>query len=198
MEIEFKYRVPQERFADVAADPALRDAVAIDMDAAYFDTPDRLLRAASTTLRLRRETPQGSGGVTVCCVKMPVPEEGDDEAAGLRRRQEYECAAESVEEALPALLALGMPEEPIRAALAQGVEVSARVAYTRLEALVCKDGASYTVCLDRGILGRTPFSELEVEHKSGDFALTAAAAQALADRYGLEAEPRSKYARALL
>ena len=197
MEIEFKYRVPAERFDEVAADPALRDAVVIDMEAEYFDTPDRMLREANVTLRLRRETPHGQPGCLICCVKLPAPG-GDDASAGLRRRLEYECEADSVEAALPLLLARGLPEEPLRTAVSRGLIVTARVAYTRREALIKADGASWTVCLDRGILGVTPFSELEIEHKSGAFGLTAAAALQLAERWELEAEPRSKYARALL
>ena len=197
MEIEFKYRVPPALFDAVAADPSLEGAAVIDMNADYFDTADRRLRAASVTLRLRRETPRGTNGTTICCVKMPAPC-GDGGDAALRRRLEYECEAENVEEALPSLIAQGMPEDALRDALAQGLVVTARVAYTRREALVCADGASYTVCLDRGILGKEPFSEIEVEHKSGDFSVTAAAARALAGKYGLAAEPRSKYMRALL
>ena len=197
MEIEFKYRVPAALFDTLADDEALRDAVAIDMDARYFDTPTRMLRGSSVTLRLRRETPQGEPGAMICCVKMNAPG-GDGQDAALRRRLEYECEAQSVEEALPALLAQGMPPDPVRTALTEGLTVSARVSYTRLEALIRADGASYTVCLDRGILGREAFSELEIEHKSGEFAVTAAAARMLAARYGLEPEPRSKYARALL
>ena len=197
MEIEFKYRVPPALFDALAADPALAGAVAIAMDANYYDTADRRLRAASTTLRLRRETPLGTDGAMICCVKMPAPG-GDGSDAALRRRLEFECEAESVEAALPALTAMGMPEDALRDALAQGLVVTARVAFIRLEALVCADGASYTVCLDRGILGKTPFTELEVEHKTGDFDVTAAAARDLAAKYGLEPEPRSKYMRALL
>ena len=197
MEIEFKYRVPPALFDTVAADEALRNAAVISMNARYFDTPDRKLRAASVTLRLRRETPEGTDGVTVCCVKLPAPDGGGGDAA-LRRHPDYECGAESVEEALPALIALGLPPETLRDAMAEGLVVTARVTYTRREALIRADSASYTVCLDRGILGKEPFSEIEVEHKSGDFAVTAAAARARADRYGLAAEPRSKYMRALL
>ncbi len=197
MEIEFKYRVPPELFYTAAADEALRNAAVITMNARYFDTSDRKLRAASVTLRLRRETPQGKDGATICCVKMPVPG-GDGPDAALRRRAEYECEAESVEEALPALIALGLPPDTLRDAMAEGLVVTAQVAYTRMESLIRTDSASYTVCLDRGILGREPFSEIEVEHKSGDFEVTAAAARALAEKYGLAAEPRSKYMRALL
>ena len=197
MEIEYKYRVPPALFDKFAADPSLRDAAVIGMEAAYFDTPDRMLRDAGVTLRLRRETPQGQPGAAICCVKLPAPE-GDNASAGLRRRLEYECEAESVEAGLSVLLARGIPPEPLRAALSRGLIVTARVSYIRREALVKADGASYTVCLDRGTLGTKPFSELEVEHKSGIFGLTAAAALALAERWGLEPEPLSKYARALL
>ena len=101
MEMEYKYRVP-----DIDTFRALTDAIfslgtpeRIGMDAEYFDTPDRRLRAASVTLRLRRETRamydarvkcdtrvlsdarstdgacDADGGCTetVCCVKLPAP-----------------------------------------------------------------------------------------------------------------------------
>ncbi len=197
MEIEYKYRVPPALFDEIAADPALRDAADIRMEAEYFDTADRMLREARVTLRLRRETPEGQHGSRICCVKLPSGRD-EDETLALRCRQEYECEADSVEAALPVLLAQGMPPEPVRTAFSRGLTVSARVSYVRREALIKAEGASYTVCLDRGVLGKEPFSELEIEHKSGGFAVTAAAAAALSGRWGLEPETRSKYARALL
>ncbi len=197
MEIEYKYRVPPALFDEIAADPALRDAAVIGMEAEYFDTADRMLREARVTLRLRRETPEGLPGSRICCVKLP-PDSREDPASALRCRPEFECEADSAEAALPVLVARGMPPEPVCTAVSRGLIVTARVSYVRREALITADGASYTVCLDRGVLGKEPFSELEIEHKSGGFAVTAAAAAALSGRWGLEPEPRSKYARALL
>lgn len=197
MEIEFKYRVPFELFDAVGEDPVLRRARRIRMDAQYFDTPSGALRAASVTLRLRREAPEGEEGALICCVKMPAPNDTREDAA-LRRRLEYECEAPSVEAALPQLEAQGLDCTALRAALAEGLVVAAHIRYTRRETLVEKDGSAHTVCLDRGMLGKTPFAEVEVEYKSGDFAATEAAAHALAARYGLYPEQRGKYARALL
>ncbi len=198
MEIEYKFRVPDiDTFGAISCDKALTCAVRIAMDAKYYDTPDRILRAGAVTLRLRREDTAGGQAATVCCVKMPAPEGGAAEA-GLRRRLEFECEADSVEEGLRTLLRRGVPADLLRAALRRGLELTATVRYTRLEAVVSAEGAVYAVCLDRGILGATPFMEVEVEHRSGDFAVTAAAAHALAARYALEPEERSKYARALL
>ncbi len=195
MEIEFKYRVLPEQFDAVRADPLLRGAVCIRMDARYFDTPTGAVRAASVTLRLRRESPEGEEGALICCVKTPAP--GDRSELGLRRRMEYECEAGSVEDALPGLRAQGLDCTALYAAVREGLIVSAHIRYTRLQALVCSGDSSFTVCLDRGMLGNQPFAEVEVEHKSGDMAVTQEAAHAMAARYGLVPETRGKYARAL-
>ncbi len=222
MEMEYKYRVP-----DIDTFRALTDAIfslgtpeRIGMDAEYFDTPDRRLRAASVTLRLRRETrvprdaramdgacaADGGCTETVCCVKLPAPEEDAGIQAGLRRRLEFECAADTVEEGVRRLLGQGLPREPLENALGEppelalreGLCVSAVVRYTRLTCTVRGAGGSYTVCLDRGVLGKEDFMELEIEHGDGDFAVTAEAARAFARKYALEPELRSKYARALV
>ena len=238
--MEYKYRVP-----DIDTFRALTDAIfslgtpeRIGMDAEYFDTPDRRLRAASVTLRLRRETRvindaramydarvlsdaravdgacvadgaraiHGACTETVCCVKLPAPEEDAGIQAGLRRRLEFECAADTVEEGVRRLLGEGLPREPLENALGEppelalreGLCVSAVVRYTRLTCTVRGAGGSYTVCLDRGVLGKEDFMELEIEHGDGDFAVTAEAARAFARKYALEPELRSKYARALV
>lgn len=224
--MEYKYRVP-----DIDTFRALTDAIfslgtpeRIGMDAEYFDTPDRRLRAASVTLRLRRETRDdaraedgaravdgaraihGACTETVCCVKLPAPEEDAGIQAGLRRRLEFECAADTVEEGVRRLLGQGLPREPLENALGEppelalreGLCVSAVVRYTRLTCTVRGAGGSYTVCLDRGVLGKEDFMELEIEHGDGDFAVTAEAARAFARKYALEPELRSKYARALV
>ena len=216
MEMEYKYRVP-----DIDTFRALTDAIfslgtpeRIGMDAEYFDTPDRRLRAASVTLRLRRETRvkydaravdgdcdadgaraiHGACTETVCCVKLPAPEEDAGIQAGLRRRLEFECAADTVEEGVRRLLGQGLPREPLEnafgeppeLALREGLCVSAVVRYTRLTCTVRGAGGSYTVCLDRGVLGTEDFMELEIEHGDGDFAVTAEAARAFARKYALE------------
>lgn len=212
--MEYKYRVP-----DIDTFRALTDAIfslgtpeRIGMDAEYFDTPDRRLRAASVTLRLRRETRDDARAIhgacteTVCCVKLPAPEEDAGIQAGLRRRLEFECAADTVEEGVRRLLGQGLPREPLENALGEppelalreGLCVSAVVRYTRLTCTVRGAGGSYTVCLDRGVLGKEDFMELEIEHGDGDFAVTAEAARAFARKYALEPELRSKYARALV
>jgi inorganic triphosphatase YgiF len=63
------------------------------------------------------------------------------------------------------------------------------------------EGATAELALDQGVLlgnGRQiPLCEVEVEHKSGDEAVTAAFAQALANRFGLAPEGKSKFRRAM-
>lgn len=96
MEFELKY----------AADPAVQEAVrqaypgqwrAIAMETTYYDTPAGDLSARCYTLRRRLEN-----GVSICTFKTP---------AGAAGRGEWECACDSILDAVAQLQALGGPRE---------------------------------------------------------------------------------------
>lgn len=74
--------------------------------------------------------------------------------------------------------------------------------FTRLAKTVELPGCVVEIALDTGILmggGREiPLCELEVEYKDGSEAVASAWAERLAQRFGLEAETKSKFRRASL
>lgn len=182
-EYELKYR------ADQAALAALREEFAdlktIRMETTYYDTLAGDLGKLRWTLRRRFEN-----GVSVCTVKTPSHDGG---------RGEWELLCDDITQAVSRLVAMGAPEELTRFAQDGLVETCA-ARFTREAVEVVLPGAEAELALDEGAFlggGATePFAEVEVEHKSGSEALVAAWAAALAERYGLEPETRSKAQRA--
>ncbi len=177
-ELEYKFSATeaiQQRIREVYG-----DFHSIAMQTVYYDTPDRSLSARRCTLRLRQEN-----GSRIFTLKTPLPDGS---------RAEWEVPAPSVEAGLQALpqareLVTG-PLEPVCGAR-----------FTRLAKLLSLENVTLELALDRGILtggGRElPLCEVEVEYKSGDQEAAKAFAQALALRFGLAEEPRSKFARAM-
>lgn len=180
-ELELKYRATEEQMA------AIRESIGnfhtITMETTYYDTPDRRMGALRQTLRRRYEN-----GIAVYAMKSHL----SDGAHG-----EWECTAGSLEEALEKLSALGAPEVP----QARGLTAICGAAFTRSCLLLEVEGGQVELALDEGILtGGTrqrPLREIELELKAGpDQALLAFGIQ-FAAKYGLQPEPRSKFARAL-
>lgn len=205
MEQEFKYDLPESVFDAVfetclAGYPFHR----IEMDARYLDTPSGLLYDHHTSLRLRREVTDDVPE-TVACIKIPAPQ--DQFGGALRHRDEYECPVDSLlpefgilpipEAVIKAVTEAGAPEDILYAAWQEGFVDKARVIYTRLELLRQYGNAEFTLCLDKGMLGVHPFSELEIEHKNGCFGDTERFAAELAEKFHLKPQPLSKLARAL-
>lgn len=190
VEQEWKYAATEEALTALQAEAGITWRE-IAMESKYYDTQDRALSARRWTLRLRREQDR-----TVVCMKTPGTA-GD----GAHRRGEWEWAGDSVEAAIPHLIAQGAPES--LAALTGGrcLEVICGARFMRKAAQIVLPGASAELALDRGLLlggGREArLCELEVEHKSGDPAVTGSYAKALAQRLGLRPEETSKFQRAL-
>lgn len=183
VEFELKY----------AADDAARRAVLgefdgfspIAMESIYYDTEKGDLSARRITLRRRREN-----GLSICTLKMP----GSGHA-----RQEFEAESATIDAAIPVLCKLsGWEELPVLAASLIPV-CGAR--FTRMVATVVLPECTVEIAVDSGILTggdqEIPLGEIEVELKSGSEAAAVAFAEALAQRHGLEPEPRSKFRRAL-
>ena len=193
MELEFKLAV---------ADPGLLEQILFDAQVAqvrrggyrliematvYYDTADRQLAARRWTLRLRQENDR-----LIATVKTP----GQGRARG-----EWECRANTIDAAIPLLLEAGAPRE--LAALVEGQRLIPQCVaqFTRRAAeIVLADGTVCELCGDVGLLGgggkEEALCELEVELKSGDGEMAEAFARELQDRFGLQEEPRSKFARA--
>ena len=178
-----------------AATPAQQDALQKDfaltwqefaMETTYYDTASGDLGRLHWTLRRRFEN-----GRSICTVKTPSPDGG---------RGEWELECGNIMDAIPELCKLGAPHTLLLSA-ALGVEEVCGARFTRQAATLEIEGAVVEIALDRGILSgggkEIPLCEIEVELKDGSDAAAVAFANALAAKYGLQAEPRSKYRRAL-
>ncbi len=174
VELEYKFAATESQQEALRAEfgPFRR----IEMQTTYYDTPSRSFSRARCTLRLRKENE-----VCVCTFKAPLPDGS---------RAEFECEASCIEE--------GLSKLPQAQKLADGPLVPVCGArFTRL----CCNVDSAELALDRGVLlgggKELPLCEVEVEHKAGLPAETLAIAWHLAGRFGLQPEPKSKFARAM-
>lgn len=183
-EFELKYR------ADAAVLEAVREKFGgfkpIEMETAYFDTPNGELREKKWMLRRRMEN-----GVPVCTLKTPLPD-------GSRGEWEVECG--TVAEAVPELCKLGAPEE-LKSLAEGGFEEVCAARLVRLASTIKLKGCVVEIALDQGVfLGggkEAPFSELEVELKAGSEEAAREFAEGLAREFGLAPEKKSKVQRAM-
>jgi inorganic triphosphatase YgiF len=185
VEFELKFSAEPDQLEAVAAAYPV-DYHTITMETTYFDTPDFALSDRRVTLRRRMEN-----GEAVCTVKTPISELG---------RGEWDCRCENIEEAILALCKLGAPMD-LLALTADGVAPVCGAKFTRRAGLVTVQGTELEIALDRGILigcgNEIPLCEVEVELKSGDPDTAVSFGTALADRFGLQPQKKSKFRRAL-
>ncbi len=158
----------------------------LEMATVYYDTTDRTLSQRRWTLRLRQENQD-------LVATLKTPGQG-------RARNEWECQARDIREALPLLVEAGAPAE-LAALTAQGVVPLCVARFTRRAAdLVFADGTVCELAGDVGQLGgggkEEALCEVEIELKSGDAGVAEAFARELQARFGLREESRSKFARA--
>ena len=178
-ELEYKFRLTRAQYSRLAEEYA--PLAETRMETAYFDTPDRALGTARKVLRQRLEN-----GVSVVTLKTPLPDGS---------RGEWEAAAPTLAQGLALLKAQGAPvPEP------EGLTQICAARFTRLHRLLPIPGGFTELALDRGVLlgqrEELPLLEAELELKSGSDEAIAAFAREFARRYGLEEEPKSKFARA--
>ena len=184
-ELELKYRATPEALAAIRnAFPG--DYTEIRMETTYYDAPDGSLSARRWTLRCRREN-----DTYVCTLKTPTADPGI--------RGEWELACDDIEKAIPLLAeASGLAE--LLTLTTGGIVPTCGARFTRLALPVALEGGTAELALDAGILingaKELPFAEMELELKSGDPEALTATAQAIAHRFGLEYERKSKFARA--
>lgn len=177
------------------ATPQVQDAIreaypvayrSFRMETTYFDTADFALSDRKITLRRRMEN-----GEAVCTVKTPVSGYG---------RGEWECRCEDVREGIEELCKLGAPRA-LLALTGTGVAPVCGARFHRLAGIVEQDGTVLELALDQGVLTgggqEIGLCEVEVELKSGDPEKAVAFAGALAERFGLRRENKSKFRRAL-
>ena len=184
LEIELKFAAEESAFTGLLAESD--SWTRYEMATTYYDTPDGALSKLRWTLRRRFEN-----GVSVCTIKTP---------SGGFGRNEFEVECDHILDAIPRLCAMGAPED-LMDLTARGVEEVCAARFTRMAGKIRLDGAEAELALDKGeLLGGgnvLPFVEVEVELKSGDLNAVTAYASALAARFGLRPESKSKYKRAL-
>lgn len=181
-EFELKYKATREVLAELRA--LWQDWEEISMETTYFDTPDSQLSAKKCTLRRRMEN-----GISVCTMKTPIAGFG---------RGEWDVKAPWCAETAMELFAAAQQE----AIPFEALTPVCGARFTRLAKTVELPGCTVEIALDTGILmggdREIPLCELEVEYKEGSEAVASAWAERLAERFGLEAETKSKFRRASL
>ena len=183
-ELEKKYRATDEVLS--AVEEAYGPFTPIAMETTYYDTMDLKLAMHHWTLRRRMEN-----GLSVCTFKTPLADGS---------RGEWEVACGSITDGVLKLYEAGAPAELVRCT-AGGLIPTCGAKFKRLARTITLESCTVEISLDRGVLtGRNkelPFAEVEVEYKSGDENAALAFAKALAETYHLEAEPKSKFVRAM-
>ena len=183
-EFELKYRADSGVIAAIRA--SFGDFSEIRMETVYYDTLDAALSRRRWMLRRRYEN-----GTSVCTLKTPLPDGS---------RGEWETPCNDIAAAIDELYKLGAPEELLTLTAGGLTEVCA-ARFTRLAKRLTLERCTVELALDEGALmggGKTlPFAEVEVELKSGEEAAAVAFAEALAQKFGLTPEPKSKAQRAM-
>jgi inorganic triphosphatase YgiF len=184
MEIELKYRANEAVQAKVAGDFGPWQKIA--METTYYDTPSGALSQRRMTLRRRLEN-----GVSICTVKTPAGDLG---------RGEWDTEAGRIEDAIEKLCQLGCPRE-LEELVKEGLLEVCGARFTRHCCPVELPGAVVELALDAGILfsgdRQEALCEIEAELKSGTAEALVEFGASFARDYGLEAEDRSKFRRAL-
>ena len=183
-EFELKFRADSDTIAAIRE--KYGEFTPISMETTYYDTADLKLAFHHWTLRRRMEN-----GVSVCTFKRP---------GGDGSRSEWEVEAASIMEGVMQLCQAGADWELMRIT-AGGLMETCGARFTRLAAPLEIPGGRVELALDQGVLlGRgkeLPFAEVEVELKEGADQAAIAFAQALAEEFQLEKEPKSKFVRAM-
>ena len=158
----------------------------IAMETTYYDTPDRALGRLRWTLRRRMEN-----GVSICALKTP----GTNDVRG-----EWEAESPSIHQGLEAICAMDVPEQ-FRELVKGGLVEVCGARFTRQARLITFGSSTLELALDQGVFlggGREqPFSEVEVELKSGTRQDTDAFSLQLSRDYGMTEGFVSKFERAL-
>lgn len=185
MATEYELKFKANPVVLAAIDAAFSGGALLEMETAYYDTPTGAMSERRYTLRRRLEN-----GVSVCTLKTPA---GD-------ARGEWEAECDTIENAIPKLIAMGAPEDLAELAK-EGLVHICGAKFTRLAKLVTLPECTVEIALDKGVLtggGKVePLCEAEVELKNGAKAACDGFAKELAERFGLVTEEKSKFARAL-
>ena len=158
----------------------------IAMETTYYDNAAGDFSRLRWTFRRRTEN-----GTSICTLKTPL--------AGLGRA-EFEVECEDILKSVPLLRKAGAPAQLLLLTEA-GVFPSCGARFTRLAKTLEIPGGTVELALDQGVLigkgKELPFAEVEVELKEGSDEIAADFAKALSEEFGLIAEPKSKFVRAM-
>lgn len=202
MEIEKKYRIPSDDCAKLIWEDEYLEGISDDssseiihMKASYFDTEDHVLLKRDIAFRIRLE-----GGRAIAALKWNGASED-----GLHKREEINIPLVGEE-------SLINPSTAIFCESSDGKEMMALVGTKPLHKMLdinfirrrMRVDTGNTICeiaIDTGEIiskaGNLPICELEIELFSGQEEDVLAIGDVLAEKYGLEPENRSKYARGL-
>lgn len=157
-----------------------------DMQTTYFDTPSGSLSARRYMLRRRLEN-----GVPVCTLK--TSGKGNE-------RGEWEVNCAEITTAVSMLCKLGCPAD-LADLCAEGLVPICGAEFTRQARILKLPDFTAELALDKGILfsgeKQSPLCEIEIELKTGSKEALDAFAADFAAKYALQAEDKSKFARAL-
>ncbi|MBI2753984.1 MAG: CHAD domain-containing protein [Betaproteobacteria bacterium] len=188
-ETELKLAATPRTLARLATDPLLGapSGAPQRLVAVYFDTPRFALWRRGISLRLRRERGRWVQGV----------KGGGTVDAGLQRRTEIEHPAAGPVPDLALVRDHPLGKLLVRAAGTKPLVPAFQVEVVRAMRTVSPvPGVTIEVSLDRGTIGagrkRAPIGEIELELKSGEAWRLHEFALALARRYSLRVEERSK------
>ena len=183
-EFELKYQASPEDLEKIAKEYG--DFHEITMETHYYDTPDGALGKLRWTLRRRMEN-----GKSICGLKTP----GQNLIRG-----EWETEDSSIEGGVRRLCTMDVPEG-FAQMTAQGLTEVCGARFIRRAKVVNTADGTAEIALDQGVFlgnGREqPFSELEVELKSGSREAAEDLAKKISQKYGLTDLWISKYERAL-
>ena len=203
MEIEVKYQIPDiGTLEEIWNDKELVQLAVPDsnqivrMRSLYYDTPERVLNRAGITLRVRRE-----GDEAFCTVKW-----NGKLIHGIHKREEVNIPIDMNR-------ADDAPGSEVFAECPKGTEIEGltkdsalitivSMEFTRRRRRLIYDGNIMELALDSGKIFAGDKScdilEMELEHYEGNDSLAVLElGEVIADRYGLELQPKSKYARGL-
>ena len=183
-EFEMKYRADAALQERLMADfPGLWQEIA--MTTTYYDTPAGELSQNHWTLRHRRE-----GDKDICTLKTPAP-------GGARG--EWECFCGEITEALLPLTRQSGCLELLELA-SHGLIALCGAKFTRRALELKMEDFTAELALDAGVLHSGSreilLCEVEVELKSGSQTAMETFCAEFAEKYGLQIEPKSKFARA--
>lgn len=197
MEIEYKWELPSEDvlaglLTDAAIAPMFGDPHEIRMRATYYDTPAEDVHRMRGGLRIRQENDE-----SVCCLKLAAQASG-----ACKARQEFEVSARDIADGLKRLPEMGAPADVCEMLLAAGPQPTCETDFTRREYVLTCDDFTAALAIDTGEMRRqgrsAPIHELELEYLGGSREVFHACATRMQERFGLETQPLSKLARAMV